>query len=581
MPTQTPKLGIQKPLGNETVNRQSFNTNWDIIDQEAKREPFRPKSATYNSGTGVIDVVIGPGRVNFTGTPVETSSDTTYSITGPLTNTNYYIFFKNDGTFTHNTDNSNISQAVRVVQVSVGASLDSITMTDLRSELPVSDSSASDALNTHKIAAVLDHPDGSVTTEKLASGAVTSDKIASGAVGTSQLAANAVIDTVIGNRTANPTQVPASNGPGTLTQWFSWITNRIKAILGGSLNWWDTPPTTLTAAKAHMDATTDVHGATSAATANRLMMRDANGRAKVAAPVASDDIARKDTVDAHANRTDNPHQVKTEQVNWLPPNSRAESDVVGAYPVGYTIFYVSNQSNPWLGKSSGFMMVETMKTSPGWGTQRVTYYGNTNTYEVWQRSAGTNNPDTTQWGPWIRVDSLAVESSLATHIGSGGNAHALATTSSAGFMSAADKSKLDGILPGAALNRKRVIWSDTTTVVPSHQLVTKTISLGVTGKRAVVYVQGDSSEKYAILWVTTNVNDSIGLSSDTASSEKRTRLSASPSALTDSEFSPGGDYRIHINSAYLSGTNLIITFENIYADDSTLTIPRMVIDVDY
>jgi YD repeat-containing protein len=38
--------------------------------------------------------------------------------------------------------------------------------------------------------------------------------------------------------------------------------------------------------------------ATSAAVANTLMQRDSAGRAKVAAPVAADDIARKDTVDA-------------------------------------------------------------------------------------------------------------------------------------------------------------------------------------------------------------------------------------------------------------------------------------------
>lgn len=40
------------------------------------------------------------------------------------------------------------------------------------------------------------------------------------------------------------------------------------------------------------------HGATSAAAANRIIMRDANGRAKVAAPSAADDIARKAEVDA-------------------------------------------------------------------------------------------------------------------------------------------------------------------------------------------------------------------------------------------------------------------------------------------
>ncbi len=45
-------------------------------------------------------------------------------------------------------------------------------------------------------------------------------------------------------------------------------------------------------------STAGVHGSTSAATANKLVHRDASGRAKVAAPSASDDIARKAEVDA-------------------------------------------------------------------------------------------------------------------------------------------------------------------------------------------------------------------------------------------------------------------------------------------
>jgi RNase P/RNase MRP subunit p29 len=64
----------------------------------------------------------------------------------------------------------------------------------------------------------------------------------------------------------------------------------------------------------HISATTGIHGATSAATANALVIRDESGRAKVAAPSAADDIARKDTVDAvqtnltnHANATTGIH----------------------------------------------------------------------------------------------------------------------------------------------------------------------------------------------------------------------------------------------------------------------------------
>ena len=143
--------------------------------------------------------------------------------------------------------------------------------------------------------------------------------------------------TELGNRTIDPTVAPTGN-VGTLRQFLDWFANRIKAITGKT-NWYDAPPTTLTAAKSHIDAAaphsghatttaltahtsaaaphsghetptgaqakvdahaagTSVHGATSSATANRIIMRDANGRAKVATPSASDDISTKGYVDA-------------------------------------------------------------------------------------------------------------------------------------------------------------------------------------------------------------------------------------------------------------------------------------------
>jgi len=58
----------------------------------------------------------------------------------------------------------------------------------------------------------------------------------------------------------------------------------------------DGEPSTLTTHKG--DQAAGVHGSTSAATANKLMHRDASGRAKVAAPSASDDIAQKAQADA-------------------------------------------------------------------------------------------------------------------------------------------------------------------------------------------------------------------------------------------------------------------------------------------
>lgn len=55
-----------------------------------------------------------------------------------------------------------------------------------------------------------------------------------------------------GSRTIEPTQVPSGN-TGTLRQLLDWFANRVKAILG-TTNWYDSPPTTLQAAKSHINA---------------------------------------------------------------------------------------------------------------------------------------------------------------------------------------------------------------------------------------------------------------------------------------------------------------------------------------
>jgi len=112
----------------------------------------------------------------------------------------------------------------------------------------------------HRSAAVLDHPDGSVTTEKLADGAVTATKVAA------DVATQAELD-------------------------------------------------------AHTNATSGVHGATSAAMPSTIVQRDSAGRFKAAAPAVAEDVARKAEVDAilsavntHAARTDNPHNTTAAQV---------------------------------------------------------------------------------------------------------------------------------------------------------------------------------------------------------------------------------------------------------------------------
>lgn len=61
-----------------------------------------------------------------------------------------------------------------------------------------------------------------------------------------------------GSRTIDPAQSPSGNS-GSLRQWLDWFPNMIKKITGKT-NWYDTPDTTLAAAKTHINATSNVHG---------------------------------------------------------------------------------------------------------------------------------------------------------------------------------------------------------------------------------------------------------------------------------------------------------------------------------
>jgi len=92
-------------------------------------------------------------------------------------------------------------------------------------------------------------------------------------------------------------------------------------------------------------ALTTAHSATSAATANRIMMRDANGRAKVAAPSASDDIARKAEVDAVQSNLD---------------SHKAENATLSALGhVNHGIINVTLNTT-WLGTSAPFSKTVTV-----------------------------------------------------------------------------------------------------------------------------------------------------------------------------------------------------------------------------
>ncbi len=91
-----------------------------------------------------------------------------------------------------------------------------------------------------------------------------------------------VLDTLL-TPSADPLQVPKSNGPAKLPLWISWIANRIKAVTGKT-NWYDEPDITLAGAKAHVSSAAPHSGHVLAsdvvaqATANKILKLDAAGK---------------------------------------------------------------------------------------------------------------------------------------------------------------------------------------------------------------------------------------------------------------------------------------------------------------
>lgn len=70
-----------------------------------------------------------------------------------------------------------------------------------------------------------------------------------GSVGTTHLADGAASDIKVGNRTIDQSLISTGH-VGTLTQLFSWLANRLKAIMGTS-NWFDNPAVSLATMAAH------------------------------------------------------------------------------------------------------------------------------------------------------------------------------------------------------------------------------------------------------------------------------------------------------------------------------------------
>lgn len=130
-----------------------------------------------------------------------------------------------------------------------------------------------DDYDAHKKAATLDHPDGSVTTSKLADGVVTTPKIGNGVVTTDKMAAGAATDSITGSRTADPDTATAYGLTGTITQLFSWTFKFFKAITGKP-NPFDSPSRTLEDLHTHIGSGGASHANAVAGGASGFMAGD-------------------------------------------------------------------------------------------------------------------------------------------------------------------------------------------------------------------------------------------------------------------------------------------------------------------
>ena len=114
-----------------------------------------------------------------------------------------------------------------------------------------------------------------------------------GGISEENIRPGAATDDVIGERTVSQTTAPSGN-TGKLTPLLSGIVNRIRAIMGTS-NWYSNPPTTLQAAKAHIEDKNNPHGVTAE---------------QIGAPTL-------EAVNDHINDTNNPHMVTAKQVGAI------------------------------------------------------------------------------------------------------------------------------------------------------------------------------------------------------------------------------------------------------------------------
>jgi len=167
---------------------------------------------------------------------------------------------------------------------------------------------------------------------------------------------NSVNDAAIGSRTPNQSQAPASPGTGTLTQLISWLANRIKAVTGKT-NWWDTPPTTLQAAKTHMDAAAP-HSGHETPSGAQAKADGAEARAKAYTDQEVGEVAQALNSHKAAAAPHSGHET--------PSGAQTKANAAEANAKGYTDTHAGTKNTHGVG--SGYYIAKTSRSDqlPAW-----------------------------------------------------------------------------------------------------------------------------------------------------------------------------------------------------------------------
>lgn len=306
--------------------------------------------------------------------------------------------------------------------------------------------------------------------------------------------AGSATDAVIGNRTISDTAAPTGDS-GTVGTLFGWLANMVKAITGKS-NWRTAPATTLEAAKAHADDA--VRHITAAErsdwTAKETLagaQSKADGAQAAAVTAAAADAAGK--VAAHA-ADGVKHITAAERTSWNGAvsaqhthsnktvldaitqalvdgwNSAAShvSDAVRHITLAERTLWNAKASTDTATNSVNGLMSSTDKTKldgiasgatnythpTGDGNLHVPATSTTNSGKVLKAGATAGSA---AWGT-VAASEVTQDASnrfVTDTEKTTWNAKApttAATTSAAGLMSAADKTKLDGVATGAQVN---------------------------------------------------------------------------------------------------------------------------------